>query len=96
MNFLIQTLETIPNVSFLNLDRSDVLDDFVLSKSFYEMDQNVIATSHVGIVTMEGINCIQHMQMHALFLKSLKPNIQVMSLVNSMKETYFSNKVVVR
>lgn len=84
------------NLSYYNLnDEGSDITAFQLTRRIISLGHNIVATTHDGLIALEGVGCQQYLHMHSEFLNSLVPNEYISSMVVDIKRKYFTNVVMV-
>jgi hypothetical protein len=69
---------------------------FVLARdSGVLSDVDIIVTDYDGVLTFEGVECAQYLQMHSDFLSSLKPVTPAIDFVKDFKKSYAVGRVMI-
>jgi len=68
---------------------------FVISKTALTSQVAVLVTDYVGVTIQEGMGCRPYLFKHSEFLRSLVPNDNIREIVDSVKQSYFSDRMMI-
>jgi hypothetical protein len=77
------------------MDNNDLAFGFLLKREIAFTSEQVLITTHNGLVALENMPCQLYVLQRSKFYQSLKVQTQLENLVNSLFETYFQTYIPV-